>query len=120
MSRVHTHGCYTQLYCTKPPEVFRIIFHVVDKIARLQSLNFTMLNDFKHFVAILNITGPLRCISTLLSKATEMVTLTAVMASIYRRRFGNEIMIRFCEKCVYGQDGKICGDLYWQNLCLWS
>jgi len=58
MSRAHTHGCSKQIYCTKPPKVFRIIFRVVDKTARFQLLNFTELNDFKHFVAILKITGP--------------------------------------------------------------
>lgn len=120
MSRAHRHGCSTQLYCTKPPKGFRIIFHVVDKTARLQSLNFTKLNDFRHFVAILNVRGPSRCTSTVLSKVTAMVTLTAAMAWIYRRKIGNEIMKGFCENCVYGQDGKICCDLYWQNLCLWS
>jgi hypothetical protein len=85
-----------------------------------QSLNFTKLNYFKHFVAILEVTGPSRCTSTLLSKPIEMVTLTAVMAGMCRRKFGKEIMIWFCENCVCGQDGKIFGDLYKQNLCLWS
>jgi len=120
MSRAHTHGCSKQIYCTKPPKVFRIIFRVVDKTARFQLLNFTELNDFKHFVAILKITGPWRCTSTLLSKPIQMVMLTGVMVWIYRRKFGKEIMIRFCENCVCVQDGKICGHLYWQNLCLWS
>jgi len=95
--------------------VFRIAFRVVDKTARFQSLNFTKLNDFKHFVAILKVTGPSHCTSTLLSKPIEMVMLTTVMVSIYRRKFRNETMIRFCENCVCGKDGKIFDDLDRQN-----
>jgi hypothetical protein len=113
-SRAHTHGCSTQIPCTKLPKVFRIIFRVVDKTATFQSLNFTKLNDFKHFATILKVIQLSHCTSTLLSKPVELVMLTAVMTWIYEACSVSKAISRVGRK-----ENSLC--LLWQHCCRpWS